>query len=236
MVGDVKQLDTFKGSLPEVCIPLGFGSALLHASRATGEGVAQVYLTKTFRFHPEIAKFLSELCYEGKLETTITEDQRPYMSQLSNRELPIVLANVLGKCEPAFPTSRTNKTHTKAAVWLANEAKKKLPECTIVILTFYNGQRDEIMEALGETSIEVTSIDAFQGKEADIIILVTTSTDKFAKTFIDDQQRLTVAFSRARSGMFVIGYAEALRQLPNWGKFIQKLKDKNNIVNLVDLR
>ncbi|KAF1854425.1 hypothetical protein Lal_00015661 [Lupinus albus] len=54
--------------------------------------------------------------------------------------------------------------------------------------------------------IEVSSIDGFQGREADIIVFVTVRCNEHREIgFLKDMRRMNVALTRARSALIVVG-------------------------------
>lgn len=59
--------------------------------------------------------------------------------------------------------------------------------------------------------IEIDTVDAFQGREKDIII-ISTVRNNFYKSlgFLSDPRRLNVAITRARFGLIILGSANTL--------------------------
>jgi superfamily I DNA and/or RNA helicase len=52
----------------------------------------------------------------------------------------------------------------------------------------------------------VSSIDGYQGREADVIIFVTVRSNLHCETgFLKDMRRLNVAMTRAKAGVIIIG-------------------------------
>ena len=102
----------------------------------------------------------------------------------------------------------------------------------ITILTFYLGQTLRIKKFLKENlnkdtskEIRVSSVDNYQGEECDIILLSLVRSNKenkigFLKTF----NRVCVAFSRAKIGLYIIGNIECIIK----GEKIIREKNINN--------
>jgi len=89
----------------------------------------------------------------------------------------------------------------------------------ITILTFYNGQRKRILReiknltdiALPGTYHNVKTIDSYQGEENDIVLLSTVRSGDDGKIgFLANENRVTVALSRAKLGFYIFGNDRAL--------------------------
>lgn len=103
----------------------------------------------------------------------------------------------------------------------------------ITILSMYSSQRKEIARFLREESrrvedakdIQVSSVDGFQGEENDIIILslVRSRSPKSGIGFLSVSNRVCVALSRARHGLYVFGNASQLRMQSELWKNILKI-------------
>jgi len=59
--------------------------------------------------------------------------------------------------------------------------------------------------------VEVDTVDSFQGREKDVIIISCVRTD--GTGFLNSKLRLNVALTRAKHSLIVIGDAECLRQV-----------------------
>lgn len=93
------------------------------------------------------------------------------------------------------------------------------------IITPYNGQAEFIRKTIKEdfetafSEVEVNSIDGFQGREKDIIIVSTVRScieaHQNKKTtsigFLKDARRMNVSLSRARVGLIIVGDLDRLR-------------------------
>lgn len=88
----------------------------------------------------------------------------------------------------------------------------------VVALTPYKGQVEEIQKHLKKSNHHlVKTVDGFQGKEADFIILSLVRNNKRTGSsrrwgFFRDPRRINVAFSRAREGMAIISSASHIKQ------------------------
>jgi superfamily I DNA and/or RNA helicase len=85
---------------------------------------------------------------------------------------------------------------------------------SIGIITGYRANKSELQKriAAGEykwphlTEIEVNTVDAYQGRERDLIIYsVVRSNQEFKIGFLRDDRRLNVALSRARELLIIVG-------------------------------
>lgn len=54
-------------------------------------------------------------------------------------------------------------------------------------------------------SFEIDTVDAFQGRETDIVLVNTVVTDSSQKNFLNDFRRINVSMSRARDKLFIFG-------------------------------
>jgi senataxin len=69
-------------------------------------------------------------------------------------------------------------------------------------------------------SIEVNTVDAFQGREKDFIIISTVRSEGLG--FLKDLRRMNVAITRARHFLWVIGNSNCLNQNPTWKGLISR--------------
>ncbi|KAF2232152.1 hypothetical protein EV356DRAFT_505550 [Viridothelium virens] len=84
----------------------------------------------------------------------------------------------------------------------------------ITVLTFYNGQRKEIERLIRSSqcyrdqanpNLEVRTVDSYQGEEKDIIILSLARSGTDTIGFLGNVNRICVAMSRARRGLYIFG-------------------------------
>ncbi|KFM25419.1 putative ATP-dependent helicase [Auxenochlorella protothecoides] len=66
----------------------------------------------------------------------------------------------------------------------------------------------------------ISTIDGFQGREADVVLLSTTRTQRLG--FLADRRRVNVAITRARRGLVVLGCSALLRTHPVWREWLRE--------------
>lgn len=101
----------------------------------------------------------------------------------------------------------------------------------ITVLTFYNGQRKLITKTLRAHHglqgfrFNVATVDSFQGEENDIILLSLARNNPDRKIgFLEVENRVCVALSRAQRGFYIFGNALMLSQAsPLWWEVVQAM-------------
>lgn len=89
----------------------------------------------------------------------------------------------------------------------------------VVVLTGYSAQRTHLENALQSEhrphlEFEFHTVDAYQGREADVVVFSITRSNRQGKAgFLAERERINVALSRARYGLCVIGDADFCRAL-----------------------
>ena len=81
---------------------------------------------------------------------------------------------------------------------------------TVLVLTPHRGRHTLLTERLskyGNSRVEVSTIDAAQGQEADLVIISLVRANATGSVgFTDDAKRLNVAITRARAGIIIVGH------------------------------
>jgi predicted DNA helicase len=215
LVGDHKQLLPIFRTLKDKKIQETL-SAFCYMLNKYKERV--VWLRKHYRSNYEIIGFSSRYIYGGKIVPV--EDCRkiklniknyPRDMEYLNPDIPVVFLHVNSVESVREDGSRFNDIEAKIAVRIVKVLKNlNVKSEDIGVITPYRAQRDYIKEILGDDNVEVNTVDSFQGREKDVIIFTITSTRDM--TFVKDENRLNVAFTRARRKLIVIGNANSIRK------------------------
>src|ERR1700743_2175551 len=82
------------------------------------------------------------------------------------------------------------------------------------------------------SEVEVASVDAFQGREKDIIILsCVRSSESQGIGFLSDPRRLNVALTRAKYGLIVVGNPKVLANNQLWNHLVHHCKELRLLVD-----
>merc|ERR1712032_928288 len=110
----------------------------------------------------------------------------------------------------------------------------------IGVITPYDGQKKYVSEYMRRAgalasalyeSIEVASVDAFQGREKDFILVsCVRSSETQGIGFLSDPRRLNVALTRARLGIVLLGNPRVLSKNPLWAALLLHFKEYGCLV------
>lgn len=108
-----------------------------------------------------------------------------------------------------------------------------VPVDNITVLTFYNGQRKRLLRMLRSNRylqgsyVKVMTVDSYQGEENDVVILSLVRSGKNNNIgFLNIENRVCVALSRAKRGLYMFGNSQALTSASElWLRVISVMAD-----------
>lgn len=183
-------------------------------------------LTRQHRMLAPIGELVSSVFYENRLESVRKERALDLSIALSHSVIWFNTSKFEKRREHQSGTSLINALETQ---WIAKlleridflcastEKIKKKPE--IAILTGYAAQKKHITARLDalrlkNLNVECHTIDAYQGREADVVIFSVTRSNAGRKAgFLSDKRRINVALSRAREYLLIVGDANFCNNL-----------------------
>ena len=208
-------------------------------------GVRPIRLEVQYRMHPALARWPSVTFYEGSLQNGVTADERQH---------PEIGFSWIDKSRPTYfyvstgpeemgssGTSFLNRTEASNVEKIVTCFLKggATPD-QIGIITPYDGQRVHVIQHLERNGplraqiykeIEVASVDAFQGREKDYIILsCVRSNEKLGIGFLADPRRLNVALTRARYGVVIVGNPKVLAKQALWNNLLVHYRENGLLV------
>ncbi|KAG2302149.1 hypothetical protein Bca52824_030800 [Brassica carinata] len=221
LVGDHCQLGPVIMCKKAACA--GLGQSLFECLLLLG--IKPIRLQVQYRMHPALSEFPSNSFYEGTLQNgvTIIEGQTTGIDfpwPVPNR--PMFFYVQLGQEEiSASGTSYLNRTEAANVEKLVTAFLKSgvVPSqvSVIVIVGFEKGLFDSVIYLNKLSNLQVASVDSFQGREKDYIILsCVRSNGHQGSGFLNDPRRLNVALTRARYGIVILGNPKVLSKQPLW--------------------
>lgn len=175
-----------------------------------------LFLETTWRLHPGICAFTSEIYYEDRLESLEGLDRQTIQGQTS----------FLGSGLMAAPVEHTGNQNSSLEevkviaeivrdllqpgnLWTDREGKPRdLTKSDILIIAPYNAQVGALTRRLG-SDFRIGTVDKFQGQEAPVVIysMTSSSADDAPRgmSFLYNPNRFNVATSRARCICILVG-------------------------------
>ena len=177
-------------------------------------------LGKQFRMLPDIGQFISQHFYKGQLQHHRTETDHEfqdfgwftyksngYRVPESEDEKKKVLVN-----EFEIRIIMARLTEIRDRLKRSNSGKK----LSVALITPFRAQCTALRKTLAHhdfndiLAVEVDTVDAFQGRQADIVMFSFVRNTGPAKFYADDR-RMNVAISRARDAVYLVGDIEYIR-------------------------
>ncbi|KAI9834353.1 MAG: hypothetical protein M1826_004279 [Phylliscum demangeonii] len=241
LVGDHQQLGPV--IMNKKAAKAGLNQSLFE--RLVSLGGAPIRLNVQYRMHPCLSKFPSNMFYEGSLQNGVTMQQRVRLDvdfPWPVIDSPMMFWANLGNEEiSASGTSYLNRTEAvNVEKIITRFFKAGVQPGDIGIITPYEGQRSYVVSSMQQNGtfkkenykeIEVASVDAFQGREKDFIVLsCVRSNDHQGIGFLSDPRRLNVALTRAKYGLVILGNPKVLSKHPLWHHLLVHFKEHNCLV------
>ena len=224
LLGDPQQLaQPSQGSHP----PGAEVSALSHVlgEHDTMPSSAGIFLDRTYRMHPDLCRYTSEVFYDNRLEGVDgLQHQRISGVSWALPEAGLTFfevdhdGNANASPEEAVEVVRLVRNLT-GSTWTDRKQDERLMTTSdVLVVTPFNAQVREIDSALskaGITGVRVGTVDKFQGQEAPgVVYSMAASTSADAPRgleFLFDLHRLNVATSRARAVVVLVASPDLLR-------------------------
>ncbi|XP_035685869.1 probable helicase senataxin isoform X2 [Branchiostoma floridae] len=198
-------------------------------------------LNTQYRMHPAICGFPSYNFYSGKLRTDkdVAEDRRRCSFK------PYVVFNMLdGREQESRMKAGGIYNHTEAVMVaqlvIALKENPAIDTRNIGVITPYQKQKWLIETQLirsGNNQVEVGTVDGFQGREKDIVILscVRACSSSGSIGFLCHRQRMNVALTRAKFCLYVVCHEASLRTNLDWHSCMEDARRREVLVDVKGL-
>ena len=191
-------------------------------------GLDPVLLDTQYRMHPALAAFPSARFYGGRLKDGVPATPSPAGFPWPAPSIPLALIDVDDGMEDrgaggAGGGSVTNPREAALALRAAGALAAGGDVDSVVILSPYAGQVRLLKALLRDAPeevrslIKVSTVDGFQGREADAVVLTTVRCNPAGSLgFVADGRRMNVALTRGRRGAVVVGAPGTLSSDADW--------------------
>ncbi|XP_074364158.1 uncharacterized protein LOC141704897 [Apium graveolens] len=246
LIGDEKQLPAMVQS--KISQKADFGRSLYE--RLVNLGHKKHMLKVQYRMHPSISLFPKEQFYENKILDGLNVQEKNYKKHLLQGKMfgTYSFVNVTyGKEE--FDNSHSQRNMAEVSVIadivarLSEESKIRKQRLSVGCISPYKAQVYAIKRKLGTKyrsgpndsfSVNVSSVDGFQGSEADVIIISTVRSNANGSVgFLSNLQRANVALTRARYCLWILGNGSTLLNSGSvWKKLVIDAKSRGCFYNV----
>ncbi len=161
---------------------------------------------------------------ENKLEKDLHDDSKPLLF-INTSDLEENREKHLKDSKSIINQSEANIASLIAKFYLKNGINTK----DIGIISPYADQVNLIKD---KTDIEVKSVDGFQGREKEVIIISTVRSNENGNIgFLKDLRRLNVAITRAKRKLIIIGNKDTLNRNSTYSRLIKFCVKNDLLVN-----
>lgn len=198
-------------------------------------------LATQYRMPSTIGTLVSDLFYNHALANGYGTDEKLPLYYDKN----LTLIDMHGpKYREASESGRsvTNPGEAQLVVSLLRKIRASVPSTArIAVITPYKGQKRLIFKQIIDSNakenlkgVDINTIDAFQGDEAEIVIFCCTRTQTLTN-FFKDPRRINVAFSRAKNELIILGSIQYFRRYDNTSvlpKVAEYIQQHGNILSV----
>lgn len=245
LVGDPKQLPATVKSV--AAARARYDRSLFE--RIADSGVAPSMLRVQYRMHPFLREFPSKRFYNGLLTDgpSVMERVQRTCSRIytSTCFQPFLLYDLPNSREEDVNGSKWNRGEAQFCVQLCESmfnmcADVRMHKWSVGFVSPYREQVNALRRELSRSSssfsstlsVEVNTVDGFQGREKDVIIFsCVRSSHRGGIGFLRDIRRLNVAITRARFCLFVVGDVRTLVRDETWDALVRSARERKLIIH-----
>jgi len=167
---------------------------------------SKIMLPRQYRMREPIGRVVSDLFYEGKLIHEAPHPRMP-LPWPFDRELVWVDTGAQDEYRDA-QRSVANEFEVALCKDITSIIRRRVRKAKLAVIAMYNSQVNRLQGSLKGIvpPDDIESVDAFEGRESDAVILsLVRSNDRAAIGFLNDPNRVNVAISRAKKLLVIVG-------------------------------
>ena len=226
LVGDERQLPPMVDDIPDGALAKSeddykLDTSLFQILVEQAEGAGHQHLAglrRQYRMHPAIGNLISQVFYDGNLEQGRTGDSFRAYDWLSSPVAWLSTSALHNRTENQRGQSFANLAEAEEILrWLQEfeeQCHERRLQPAVGVISGYQAQVDQLTRLIDpenderwcNLSIEVATVDSFQGRECDVVIYSTVRSNQERRIgFLRDYRRINVALSRARDLLIIVG-------------------------------
>jgi DNA polymerase III delta prime subunit len=167
---------------------------------------SRIMLPRQYRMREPIGRVVSDLFYDGKLIHEAPHTRMP-LPWPFDRELVWVDTGAQDEYRDA-QRSVANEFEVALCKDITSIIRRRVRKAKLAVIAMYNSQVNRLQGSLKGIvpPDDIESVDAFEGRESDGVILsLVRSNDRAAIGFLNDPNRVNVAISRAKKLLVIVG-------------------------------
>lgn len=167
---------------------------------------SKIMLPRQYRMREPIGRVVSDLFYQGKLVHQSPHQRMP-LPWPFDRELVWVDTGAQDEYRDA-QRSVANEFEVALCKDITTIIRRRVRKAKLAVIAMYSSQVNRLVSALKGIvpQDDIESVDAFEGRESDAVILsLVRSNDRAAIGFLNDPNRVNVAISRAKKLLVIVG-------------------------------
>ncbi len=198
-------------------------------------------LKTQYRMREKILSFPNKKWYNNKINS---DKKVSNYKNLLKKKSPIGNSEIIGiDTAGLFKENLTKEDHSwknvKEAMYIKKITdylqKEKIEPSSIGIISPYKAQTKEIKKKIKD--IEVHTVDGFQGREKDLIIISLVRSNKNKNIgFLSEEKRLNVSLTRAKKHLVIIGDRKTFNENKIFNELWEFIERKGKYFNLEDAK
>ncbi|KAK4847699.1 hypothetical protein QYF36_004865 [Acer negundo] len=177
----------------------------------------------------------------AKIEVSNMKSQSWWLKEVLNPSRPVIYINT--DMLPAFEAKDQKTVNNPIEAQIVAKITEELVNNGIEgedigIITPYNSQVNLIRHALSMSSVEIHTIDKYQGRDKDCIVVSFVKSSENPKnctsSLLGDWHRINVALTRAKKKLIMVGSRRTLSMVPLLKLLINKVEEQSGILSVTN--
>jgi len=191
-----------------------------------------------YRMNRQIMDFPSREFYSGEMEAHpsvrdwtirdlgLDEPRDELMKIVFNPDQPVIFLDTFEKSTPEKRVKDSKSYHNRfegelSVKILETALSTGIPPTGLALISPYKDQTEWIRSRIQDERVEIDTVDGFQGREKEVIILSLVRTnDEGNIGFLKDLRRLNVSLTRAKKKLVIIGHSPTVGEHPCYRRLI----------------